>query len=79
VAAGTDARADIVLVLTHGRFVCQRSWRVVAGAQRHGAVIPALPIVDALKRVADGCISGAAQQTGLVAPEPRRQPGATCC
>jgi 2-C-methyl-D-erythritol 4-phosphate cytidylyltransferase/2-C-methyl-D-erythritol 2,4-cyclodiphosphate synthase len=69
VAAGVRAaRADIVLVHDAARpFVSPALVaRVVAGAQRHGAVIPALPVVDALKRVADGRISGTAERTGLV-------------
>ena len=60
-------RPDIVLVHDAARpFVSPALIRrVVEGAQRHGAVIPALPIVDALKRVHDGRISGAADRSGL--------------
>jgi 2-C-methyl-D-erythritol 4-phosphate cytidylyltransferase/2-C-methyl-D-erythritol 2,4-cyclodiphosphate synthase len=69
VAAGVRAAgADIVLVHDAARpFVSPALVRrVVEGAQRHGAVIPALPIVDAVKRVHDGRISGAAERSGLV-------------
>jgi 2-C-methyl-D-erythritol 4-phosphate cytidylyltransferase/2-C-methyl-D-erythritol 2,4-cyclodiphosphate synthase len=39
--------------------------RVVAGVREHGAAIPALPVVDALKRVEDDRIRGAAERAGL--------------
>jgi 2-C-methyl-D-erythritol 4-phosphate cytidylyltransferase / 2-C-methyl-D-erythritol 2,4-cyclodiphosphate synthase len=68
VAAGVRAaRADVVLVHDAARpFVSGRLIaRVVAAAQRHGAVVPALPVVDALKRVEDGCITASAPRAGL--------------
>ncbi len=69
VAAGVrQTRAEVVLVhdaarpLVNGRLIS----RVIAGVRQHGAVIPALPVVDALKRVdADGLITGAAERAGL--------------
>lgn len=68
VAAGVrECRAEVVLVHDAARpFVSPGLVRrVVEGAQRHGAAIPALPVVDALKTVADGVITGAALRTGL--------------
>jgi len=68
VAAGVRAaKADIVLVHDAARpFVSPGLIsRVVAGAQRHGAAIPALPVVDALKRVDGELITGSADRAGL--------------
>jgi len=68
VAAGVrEARADIVLVHDAARpFVSPALIsRVVAGTRRHGTAIPVLPVVDALKHVDDGVISGAAERRGL--------------
>jgi 2-C-methyl-D-erythritol 4-phosphate cytidylyltransferase/2-C-methyl-D-erythritol 2,4-cyclodiphosphate synthase len=61
------ASADIVLVHDAARPLVSAALisRVVAGVQEHGAAIPALPVVDALKRVDDGLITASAQRTGL--------------
>lgn len=40
--------------------------RVLAGLERHDAVLPALPAVDSLRRVADGRVVGEASRDGLV-------------
>ena len=69
VAAGVRAsRAEIVLVHDAARpFVSSGLiGRVVEGARVHGAAIPVLPVVDALKHVAADRITGAAERTGLV-------------
>lgn len=68
VAAGVRAaHADIVLVHDAARpFVSPALiTRVVEGAQRHGAVIPALAVTDAIKRLEGDRISGAADRSGL--------------
>jgi 2-C-methyl-D-erythritol 4-phosphate cytidylyltransferase/2-C-methyl-D-erythritol 2,4-cyclodiphosphate synthase len=68
VAAGVRAAtADVVLVHDAARPFVSRALiaRVVAGACEHGAVIPALPVVDALKRVEEGRISASAPRDGL--------------
>ena len=68
VAAGVRAAtADVVLVHDAARpFVSQALVsRVVAGVQRHGTAIPVLPVVDALKRVEHGLITGVAERSGL--------------
>jgi len=68
VAAGIRATsADIVLVHDAARpFVSAAViGRVVAGAQRHGAAIPVLPIVDTLKRVDEGRISATEDRSDL--------------
>ena len=39
--------------------------RVVEGVRRHGAAIPALPVVDALKRAEGHIITGSAERSGL--------------
>ncbi len=61
------AGADIVLVHDAARpFVSPALVsRVVAGVQEHGAAIPALPVVDALKQVEGAHITASAQRTGL--------------
>jgi 2-C-methyl-D-erythritol 4-phosphate cytidylyltransferase/2-C-methyl-D-erythritol 2,4-cyclodiphosphate synthase len=68
VAAGVGAAtAEVVLVhdaarpLVSGALIA----RVVEGVQQHGAVIPVLPVVDALKRVEGVHISGSAERAGL--------------
>jgi len=68
VAAGIrSAVADIVLVHDAARPFVSASLvsRVVAGVQRYGAAIPALPVVDALKRVDGLQISASADRAGL--------------
>lgn len=69
VAAGVRlARAEVVLVHDAARPLVSDAVirRVVEGAQRHGAAIPTLPVVDALKRVDDdGFISAGAERAGL--------------
>jgi 2-C-methyl-D-erythritol 4-phosphate cytidylyltransferase / 2-C-methyl-D-erythritol 2,4-cyclodiphosphate synthase len=61
------ASAEVVLVHDGARpFVSPALIsRVVEGALRHGAAIPALPVVDALKRVEGGRITGSALRDGL--------------
>jgi 2-C-methyl-D-erythritol 4-phosphate cytidylyltransferase/2-C-methyl-D-erythritol 2,4-cyclodiphosphate synthase len=68
VAAGVRAAtADIVLVHDAARpFVSpDLIRRVVEGVEQHAAVIPALPVVDALRRVEEGRITGTADRAGL--------------
>jgi 2-C-methyl-D-erythritol 4-phosphate cytidylyltransferase/2-C-methyl-D-erythritol 2,4-cyclodiphosphate synthase len=68
VAAGVrEARADVVLVHDAARPFAspQLISRVVEGALRHGAAIPVLPVVDALKRVQGERIEGTAERQGL--------------
>lgn len=68
VAAGVRvAEREFVLVHDAARpFVsAQLVSRVVAGTQAHGAAVPVLPVVDALKEVADGRIVGSADRTAL--------------
>ena len=68
VAAGVRAAsADIVLVHDAARPFVSAGLvaRVVAGVQRHGAAIPALPVVDALKRVDGELITASAERAGL--------------
>ena len=68
VAAGVRA-ADAEIVLVHDAarpFVSPALVsRVVAGVQRYGAAIPALPVVDALKRVDGVLITASAERGGL--------------
>ncbi len=61
------ASADIVLVHDAARPFVSAALvsRVVEGVQRHGAAIPTLPVVDALKHVEDGVITAPAQRAGL--------------
>lgn len=68
VAAGVrEASAEIVLVHDGARpFVSPALVsRVVDGVLRHGAAIPALPVVDALKRAEGELIVASADRTGL--------------
>jgi 2-C-methyl-D-erythritol 4-phosphate cytidylyltransferase/2-C-methyl-D-erythritol 2,4-cyclodiphosphate synthase len=68
VAAGIRAAgADIVLVHDAARpFVSpELVSRVIDGAERYGAAIPVLPVVDALKRVEGDSVTGAADRTAL--------------
>lgn len=68
VAAGIrSATADIVLVHDAARPLVSAELvaRVVAGVQAHGAAIPALPVVDALKRVEGELITATAERAGL--------------
>ena len=68
VAAGVRASAaEVVLVHDGARpFVDPAVVDAVAGAARHeGAAIPVLPLVDSLKRVEGGRISGTAPRDGL--------------
>ncbi len=68
VAAGVRAAtADIVLVHDAARPFVSAGLvsRVVAGVQEHGAAIPALPLVDALKRVDGEHITASAERAGL--------------
>lgn len=68
VAAGVrEASAEIVLVHDGARpFVSPGLVsRVVDGVRRHGAAIPALPVVDALKRAEGELIVGSADRSGL--------------
>jgi 2-C-methyl-D-erythritol 4-phosphate cytidylyltransferase/2-C-methyl-D-erythritol 2,4-cyclodiphosphate synthase len=39
--------------------------RVLAGLERHAAVLPALPVTDSLKRVADGLVQASVERAGL--------------
>lgn len=68
VAAGVRATsADIVLVHDAARpFVTSALIsRIVDGVDEHGAVIPVVPVVDALKRVDGDGVIGSADRTGL--------------
>ena len=68
VAAGVrEASAGIVLVHDGARPFVSAALvsRVVEGVRRHGAAIPALPVVDALKRVDGELISASAERAGL--------------
>lgn len=68
VALGVQAAgAKIVLVHDAARpFVsAELISRVVAGVREHGAAIPALPVVDALKRVDGELITASAERAGL--------------
>jgi 2-C-methyl-D-erythritol 4-phosphate cytidylyltransferase/2-C-methyl-D-erythritol 2,4-cyclodiphosphate synthase len=69
VAAGVGhARAELVLVHDAARPLVSAAVisRVVQGVQDHGAVVPTLPVVDALKLVDEaGRISGTAERVGL--------------
>jgi 2-C-methyl-D-erythritol 4-phosphate cytidylyltransferase/2-C-methyl-D-erythritol 2,4-cyclodiphosphate synthase len=68
VAAGVrEARADVVLVHDAARPFPSPELigRVVEAVLRHGAAIPVLPVVDALKQVDDGRITGTAERVGL--------------
>ena len=61
------ASADIVLVHDAARPFVSASLisRVVAGVQAHAAAIPALPVVDALKRADGSRITASAERAGL--------------
>jgi 2-C-methyl-D-erythritol 4-phosphate cytidylyltransferase/2-C-methyl-D-erythritol 2,4-cyclodiphosphate synthase len=61
------ATADIVLVHDAARPLVSTALvaRVVEGVLRHGAAIPALPVVDAIKRVDGELITASAERTGL--------------
>ena len=65
VAASTDL--DLLLVHDAARpFVSSALLdRVIQAALKHGAAIPAIPVVDTLKQVADGRISRTVDRTGL--------------
>jgi len=68
VAAGVRAaEAEIVLVHDAARPLVSPALisRVVDGVARYGAAIPALPVVDALKRVEGDHITGTAERAGL--------------
>jgi 2-C-methyl-D-erythritol 4-phosphate cytidylyltransferase/2-C-methyl-D-erythritol 2,4-cyclodiphosphate synthase len=68
VAAGVrSSGADIVLVHDAARPFVSAALiaRVVEGVRRHGAAIPALPVVDALKRVSGERIVGMAPRADL--------------
>jgi len=68
VAAGVRAAtADIVLVHDAARPLVSAGLitRVIDGVQEHGAAIPVLPVVDALKRVEGRHITGTAERAGL--------------
>jgi 2-C-methyl-D-erythritol 4-phosphate cytidylyltransferase/2-C-methyl-D-erythritol 2,4-cyclodiphosphate synthase len=61
------ATADIVLVHDAARPFVSAALvsRVVTGVEAHAAAIPALPVVDALKRVDGGHITASAERAGL--------------
>ncbi len=61
------ASAPIVLVHDGARPLVSRELvsRVVDGVRRHGAAIPALPVVDALKRAEGEIIIASAERSGL--------------
>ena len=61
------ASAPIVLVHDGARPLVSAALvsRVVEGVQRHGAAIPALPVVDALKRAEGEIITASAERSGL--------------
>jgi 2-C-methyl-D-erythritol 4-phosphate cytidylyltransferase/2-C-methyl-D-erythritol 2,4-cyclodiphosphate synthase len=61
------ATADIVLVHDAARPLVSPALvgRVVEGVRAHGAAIPALPVVDALKRVEGEHITASAERAGL--------------
>ncbi len=61
------ATAEVVLVHDGARpFVSpELVARVVDGVLHHGAAIPVLPVVDALKRAQDGLITASAERAGL--------------
>lgn len=68
VALGVQAAsAEIVLVHDAARPLVSAELisRVVAGVREHGAAIPALPVVDALKRVDGELITASAERAGL--------------
>lgn len=68
VAAGVRASsAAVVLVHDAARPFASAALvaRVVEAAVAHGAAIPVLPVVDALKRVAEGRLTGTAERAGL--------------
>jgi 2-C-methyl-D-erythritol 4-phosphate cytidylyltransferase/2-C-methyl-D-erythritol 2,4-cyclodiphosphate synthase len=68
VAAGVlETHAEIVLVHDAARPFASPSLisRVVEATERHGAAIPVLPVVDALKHLEGERISGAAERHGL--------------
>jgi 2-C-methyl-D-erythritol 4-phosphate cytidylyltransferase/2-C-methyl-D-erythritol 2,4-cyclodiphosphate synthase len=68
VAAGVRAAtADFVLVHDAARPFVSNALisRVVKGVSEHGAAIPVLSVVDALKRAEGGLISASAERTGL--------------
>lgn len=69
VAAGIrHARADVVLVHDAARPLVSADLirRVIAGVSQHGAAIPALPVVDALKQVDEAAmVRGSAERAGL--------------
>jgi 2-C-methyl-D-erythritol 4-phosphate cytidylyltransferase/2-C-methyl-D-erythritol 2,4-cyclodiphosphate synthase len=72
VAAGLRAtNADMVLVHDAARPLVSLELieRVIEGVRQHGAVIPVIPVVDALKRVegaaVGGSIDGTAERVGL--------------
>jgi 2-C-methyl-D-erythritol 4-phosphate cytidylyltransferase/2-C-methyl-D-erythritol 2,4-cyclodiphosphate synthase len=62
-----NSSAEIVLVHDAARPFVSAALvtRVVEGVRRHGAAIPALPVVDALKRVTGERIVGTAARAGL--------------
>ena len=61
------ASAEVVLVHDGARPFVSRELvsRVVEGVLRHGAAIPALPVVDALKRAEGELITSSAERAGL--------------
>ena len=68
VAAGVRAAsAEVVLVHDAARPLVDAAVieRVTSAAARHGAAIPVLPVVDALKRVDGEIVIGAADRSGL--------------
>lgn len=78
VAAGVNALASadasddrVILVHDGARPVVRPSLvrDVIEAAAAHGAAIPVLPVVETLKRVADGVIEGTVDRTGLGAAQ----------
>jgi 2-C-methyl-D-erythritol 4-phosphate cytidylyltransferase/2-C-methyl-D-erythritol 2,4-cyclodiphosphate synthase len=68
VTAGVRATsAELVLVHDAARPLVSRTLveRVLEGVRRHGAAIPALPVVDALKQVEAGLITDSVPRGGL--------------
>jgi 2-C-methyl-D-erythritol 4-phosphate cytidylyltransferase / 2-C-methyl-D-erythritol 2,4-cyclodiphosphate synthase len=68
VAAGVRvAEAEVVLVHDAARPLVEPALvsRVAERAREHGAAVPLVPVVDSLRRVVDGCITGSVDRAGL--------------
>jgi 2-C-methyl-D-erythritol 4-phosphate cytidylyltransferase / 2-C-methyl-D-erythritol 2,4-cyclodiphosphate synthase len=80
VLAGVQAtNAEVVLVHDGARPLASPALvdAVANAASRHGAAVPVIPVVDSLKRSADGQLAGSVQRDGLVrtqTPQAARRP-----